>query len=159
MMTPSTDSASSNASMLYASIGRPLRGRSTFSGAPSRVPRPAATMIAIAEFNALNPSGLLRRREDHPSGGGLEEPGHGYGDLLTNQTAAAVDDNHRAVIQEPNTLSGFAPFLDHVQRNLLTGTHERTEGVGELVQVQHLDVLHLSDPVEVVVISENPHAA
>src|SRR5215211_5703385 len=110
MMTPSTDSASSNASMLYASIGRPLRGRSTFSGAPSRVPRPAATMIAVAELNALSPSGLLRCREEHAAGAGLEESGHCHGHVLADQTAATIDNNHRAVIQIPNALSGFAPL-------------------------------------------------
>ena len=58
---------------------------------------------------------MFRGGEDHPAGAGLEEPGHGHG-TCADRRLAAIDNNHRAVIQEPNALSGFPPFLNDVER-------------------------------------------
>ena len=55
----------------------------------------------------------------------------------------AIDHHHGAIVEESDALAGLPPFLDELQRDLLTRIDDRAKGVREHVQVQDLDSLHL----------------
>ena len=46
-----------------------------------------------------------RLGEDHPAGDGLEDAGHRHVEVLVDVADAALDDDHRAVVEEPDALA------------------------------------------------------
>ena len=96
-----------------------------------------------------------RVREDHAAGDGLQHAEHGHGELLADPAARALDDDHRAVIQVPDTLTRLLPLLDQLHRQLLPRQHDRPHRRRELVHVQDADALQLGDAVQVVVVGED----
>src|SRR5215218_7482651 len=151
--------AASTASMLKARSGRPPRPSKILSGSPMREPRPAATMIAAAEGAESRSGRMFGGREHHSSGTCLEKTNDGDRRLLADEPTAAVNHDHSAVVKEPDALASFRTFLDHFERDLLAGLHERPKRVGELVQVQYPDSLDLCDAVQVEVVRQDAVAA
>ena len=65
--------------------------------------------------------------------------------------AAALHDDHRAVVEERHALPGLLALLDDLDPERLARQERRLQRVRELVDVQDPDALELRDPVEVVV--------
>ena len=74
---------------------------------PIRSEAPAATMIASAKPAAAGPVRSIEPRlgEDHPARHGLEDPRDGHVDILVDVPGAALDDDHRPVIEEADALA------------------------------------------------------
>ena len=91
--------------------------------------------------------------EYYPARCRLEDSG--YVNILkaVKKTAASLDHDHGPVIQECNSLTYLFSFLDDVYCQFFAGQHHGFERVGELVYVQHLDPLDLSDSVQIEICS------
>src|SRR5215211_4243527 len=126
-ITSRIDCACSAVVSTRARRGRPPSGRKTLSGAPKRSPFPAATMIAAAT-NCDRSGGCMRRSgEDHAPGSGLEHASYGHTCLGADERLAAIDDDHRAVFEEADALSGLASFLDDFEVDLFARQHRRPQ--------------------------------
>ena len=100
-----------------------------------------------------------RLGEDHPPGHGLQDARHREVDILVDQPGAALDHDHRAVVQEADALSGLLALLDDPDPQLLAGQDRRLHGVRERVDVHHPHALQLGDAVEVEVVRQDDPAA
>ena len=60
--------------------------------------------------------------------------------------AAALDHDHRAVVEEGDALAGLLALLDDLDVERLAGQERRLQRVGELVEVQDADALELRRP-------------
>ena len=89
--------------------------------------------------------------EDHPAGDGLEDARDRHVELALEVAAAALDDDHRAVVEERDALAGLLALLDDLDPERFAGQERRLDRVRELVEVDDPDALELGDPVEVVV--------
>src|SRR3954451_24421245 len=107
-----------------ASIGRSPIDRKAFgTSAPSRLPAPAARMTATACVSASMRAawqtrlravsglrrggrGRLEGREDHASGGRLDDVADTCADLRSDRLGRFLDDHHRAVVEIADRLTG-----------------------------------------------------
>ena len=80
-------------------------------------------------------------------------------DLVVDEPRAALDDDHRPVVEETDALARLLALLDHLDPQLLAGQDGRLHGVGERVDVHHPHALELGDAVEVEVVGEDDAAA
>ena len=68
---------------------------------------------------------------------------------------AALDHDHRAVVEEADALAGLLALLDDPDPQLLAGQDRGLHGVGQRVDVHHPDALQLGDAVEVEVVGQD----
>src|SRR6266550_7075923 len=148
----------------HASTGCPPRSASTLS-VPARVELPAARMaqtapdLAIDRARPARFAGLtLQLSEDHPPADRLEDPHHGDCELRADVPSAVLDDDHRAVLQVADSLGMLLSFLDDPNGDLLTGQHDRTHSLREVIHVQDSDALQLGHPVEPVIVRHDRNA-
>src|SRR5207342_194677 len=157
----STSGAAAIAPMDHSSSDRPATIRSSLSIPSIRRDTPAATTIASAvpvagASTATCPSSVeTGLGEDHPARHRLEDAGHRDVEVLVDVTNAALDHDHRAVVEEAHTLARFLALLDHPDPELLARQHRRLHGIGERVDVEDADALELGDPVQVVVVGQD----
>ena len=72
---------------------------------------------------------------------------------------AALDDDHRPVIEEADTLARLLALLDDPDVELLAGQDRGFDRVGQRVDVHDPDALELGDAVEVEVVGQDHPAA
>ena len=71
-----------------------------------------------------------------------------------------IDNDHGAVVEIPDSLVVFLAFLEDEDGHALAGQDDGLEGVGEVVDVENLDVVEVGDLVEVEVVGDDlglPH--
>ena len=76
-------------------------------------------------------------------------------EVLVDVPRAALDDDHRAVVEEADALAGLLALLDDPDPQLLAGQDGRLHRVGQRVDVHDADALQLGDAVEVEVVGED----
>src|SRR5262249_26481066 len=72
-----------------------------------------------------------------------------------DKIAAALDNDHRAVIQIGDALSMLFAVFDDLDENLLTRQYDRLHGIRQIVDVQHRHTLQLAYFVQVEVIRDD----
>src|SRR5881628_2615974 len=87
----------------------------------------------------------LRVAEDHPAADRLKNSHDGDRELGTDVPRAILDDDHGAVLEVADGLAGLFAFLDHAHGNLLARQNDWTDGLREVVHVEHGDALELRD--------------
>ena len=151
--------AAASASSVHASNGRPPIGGAACRRPPSAstapggttttsAPSPVAGSGAVAQSRRgwakiIRPATVWRTRVTFTSTSLVDEPG------------AALDDDHRPVIEEADALAGLLALLDHLDPELLAGQDGGLHGVGQRVDVQDPHALELGDPVQVVVVGQD----
>src|SRR5262249_52679922 len=93
--------------------------------------------------------------EDHATRDGLEHAGDGDLNGLAYVGFATLDDDHRAVVEVADALAQFFALLHDLDRHLLARQEDGLDGVGQLVDVEHLDTLQLGDAVEVEIVGDD----
>ena len=78
---------------------------------------------------------------------------------LVDVACAALDDDHRAVVEEADALARLLALLDDPDAELLAGQDRRLDRVRQRVDVQDPDALQLGDAVEVEVVGQDRPAA
>src|SRR2546423_1237086 len=148
----------------HASTGWPPRSAVILS-VPARVEMPAARIAQTAPVLAIDgtrPASLgdltLGVAEDHPAADGLEDSHHGDRKLGPDVPRAVLDDDHRAILEVPDRLRGFLPFLDDTNGDLLARQDHRTDRLGKIVHVENGDALELGDAVQAVIIGHDRDA-
>src|SRR5436305_5918365 len=121
--TISTPALSSVAHACTTSGNSPIRTNAFGTGWPSRSPRPAAGTIAAMRIGRS--MSVDEVREDEPAVRRRDDAGDPDGDFLTDQPAALVDDDHRAVVEVADTLTGLAARLDQLHGDVLAGDDRR----------------------------------
>ena len=94
-----------------ARTGRPARSAASLSRPPIRSDLPAATTTASATMPSTR-SALSGMGEDHAAGDRLEHARHGHVDLGVDRLGAALDDDHRPVVEVADALAGVLAGLD-----------------------------------------------
>ena len=79
--------------------------------------------------------------------------------VCADPAAAGLDDDHRPIVQIANALAGLLALTDQLDLELLAGQNGRLQRIRQVVDVQHLHVLDLGEPVEVEVGGEDGDAA
>jgi len=85
----------------------------------------------------------------------LEDAGDGDFDGTADHFAGVVDDYHGAVVEIADALVVLLAFLEDEDIHVLAGEDDRLEGVGEVVDVQDVDVMEMGDLVEVEVVGDD----
>ena len=80
-------------------------------------------------------------------------------DLPVDEPGAALDHDHRPVVEEADALAGLLALLDDPDAQLLAGQDRRLHRVRQRVDVQDPDALELGDAVEVEVVRQDRPAA
>ena len=75
--------------------------------------------------------------------------------LAIHVLAAALDDDHRAVVQVAHALARLLARLDDPHFDRLAGQEHRLQGVGQVVEVDHAHAVQLGHLVEVVVVGDD----
>ena len=150
--------SASSASRLQRQTGRPQMSIHSLS-LPIRRLRPAATRIA-AYGRLIGP--CVRRQSTSRGCAKIIRPATVWstrvtliGTSLSMKRHAALDHDHRAVVQVADALAGLLALLDDLDAHLLAGVDDRLHRVGQLVDVQDPDALQLRHAVEVVVVGED----
>ena len=99
-----------------------------------------------------------RLGEDHPSGDRLQDPGDRDVDVPVDVSRAALDHDHRAVVEEADALAGLLALLDDPHPELLARQDRRLDRVRERVDVHDPDALQLGHAVEVEVVGQDDPA-
>ena len=101
-----TSGAAARPRSVHASNGRPPIRPGACRRRPS-APRPGRHDDRVgAARRAIGTRSIEPRLgEDHPPGDGLEHPGDGHVEVLVDVPGAALDDDHRAVIEEADALA------------------------------------------------------
>src|SRR3954451_2848294 len=128
---------------------------------PNRTPAPAATTTAQTDMPvllllgrrdlALGGFGWVQTGEEHAPHRRLYVRGDTRRDLSAYEMGSARDDDHRAVVEEPDALPGLAAGAAHREGHDLAGHVHRAHALGQAVQVQHADALQLGDPLQIEV--------
>ena len=80
-------------------------------------------------------------------------------ELAVQEPRAALDDDHRAVVEEADSLPDLLALLDDADPEVLAGQDGRLHRVGERVHVQHPHALELGHAVQVEIVGEDGAAA
>ena len=64
---------------------------------------------------------------------------------------SAFDDNHRTVIQVADSLRGTFTRLDDLDFQFLTRQEDRFQGIGDFIQIDHVDIMQAGNFVQVKV--------
>ena len=98
---------------------------------------------------------MAQAAEDHASGAGLEGAGYGDAYALADVIARLVHDDHGAVVEIADALGGFVTGADDFERQFLAGQDHGAQGVGEVVEVDGVNVLDFGEFGKVVVAGED----
>ena len=98
---------------------------------------------------------ILRFRKNHAAGCSLQRRRDFNGNRLIHEPLATLDDDHRAIIEIGNTLSLLLARLDYGHFHSLARDHNRFHGIGQLVDIEHLDTTQLSNLVEVEIVGDD----
>jgi hypothetical protein len=98
---------------------------------------------------------VLVAAEDHTAGAGLQDAGDKGADVFADVLAAALDDDHRAVLEVADALARLLARLDDANFERFSRHKDGLEGVAQLVEVDDADVVELGDLVEVVVVGDD----
>src|SRR5579883_1638824 len=139
----------------HVTIGSPAISTSCL-GRPKRVPRPAATMTAhhVCAERGMSAHVPLGFGEDHPASDRLQHAGHDDVRFLTDEPAAVLDHDHGAVVEIADTLVRLLAVTNDLHVQLFSGKHDGFNGIGEFIDVEDCDALHVRDAVEVVIVRE-----
>src|SRR3954454_22292593 len=113
------------------------------------------TRTSLTQYELSRHYAVLHLGEDHATGYGLEDAGYYNVDFAVHVFAAVLDHYHGAVVEIADSLAEFFAFLDHVYLHLFAGQHHRLDGVGKLVDVEHLHALPLGYAVQVEVVGDH----
>src|SRR5579859_2914083 len=177
--------ARSKMETLWASSGKPANGAQKGSNPPeSRAPLPliasktapvrrvslgavtGATECRMSIVRRLRGAGtpgwsriagslLLRMRKNHATGNSLEHAGHGDIHGVTHVGTATLDDDHGPVVEIANTLPNFFAVLHNLDRHVFARQQDGLDGMGKLIDIEHLDALQLRDTIEVEVVGDD----
>src|ERR1700694_5232250 len=121
----------------------------------------AQTAPALA-IDGTRPASLgdltLRVAEDHPAADRLKDSHDGDRKLGSDVPRAVLYDDHRAILEIADCLGGLLAFLDHAHRDLLARQDDGTDGLREIVHVEHRYALELGHPIEAVIIGHDRDA-
>ena len=105
--------------------------------------RPRAAQSSRGWAKIIRPATVWRTRVD------------GDVEVLVDMPRAALDHDHRAVIEEADALPGLLALLDHPDPQLLAGEYRWLHGIGQRVDVHDPHALQLGDAVEVEVVRQD----
>ena len=94
----------------------------------------------------------MRHGEDHAACRAVDQLGHFHADLAVHIFLSRFHHHHRAVIQVADALIGIAPWLDDADGEFLAGDIDRAHGIGQRVDIQHVDALGVGDLIEIEVV-------
>ena len=98
---------------------------------------------------------LVHFAEDHFSAGGLQDAGDGDVNGFADHFAGVIDDDHGAVVEVADALIELLALFEDEDDHVLAGEDDGLEGVGEVVDVEDLDVVEVGDLVEVEVVGDD----
>ena len=119
---------------------------------------PSVRRGAVSSASAAG-AGAAARLPDGPKimrpGGGLQHARYDQRHVLVDLLARVLGDHHRAVFQVADALPDLLARLDDLHGDALARHDHRLEGVGQVVDVDHLDAAKLGDLVQVVVVGNH----
>src|ERR1035437_5246145 len=122
---------------------------------------PNATCFTVVLMRHLHrPAGLAalavlsHLAEEHLSACSLQDAGDGNIYRLADKLAGMIDDHHGAVVKVADTLVVLLAFFEDEDGHALAGQDYRLEGIGEVVDVEHVDTVQVGHLVQVEVRSE-----
>ena len=87
----------------------------------------------------------------HPTTLSLKRTGHRHEHRLVDLVATTLDDDHRSIVEISNPLVVSLSRLDHSNLKCLARQILRSQRGGDLIQIDHLDIVQLGDLVEIEV--------
>ena len=76
-------------------------------------------------------------------------------DGFVDEAASAVDDDHGAVLEITDALTGFFAFAKDEDAHALAGKNGGAESVGEKIDVENADALNAGDFVEIEIVGDD----